>query len=47
MRPQLRACNEGLEAGVRRILIVGAAEENVLTRVLQNNESLGTAIYSE
>lgn len=44
MRPKLRACNEGLEAGVRRILIVGAAEENVLTRVLINNEPLGTTI---
>jgi acetylglutamate kinase len=46
MRPKLRACNEGLEAGVRRILIVGAAEENVLTRALQNNESLGTTILA-
>lgn len=46
MRPKLRACTEGLEAGVRRILIVGAAEETVLTRVLQNNESLGTTIHA-
>ncbi|MBP6822112.1 MAG: acetylglutamate kinase [Acidobacteria bacterium] len=45
MRPKLRACLEGLEAGVGRILIVGAAEENVLTRVLQNGESLGTTIH--
>ncbi len=44
MRPKLRACLEGLEAGVKRILIVGAAEENVLTRVLQHGEQLGTTI---
>lgn len=44
MRPKLRACLEGLESGVKRILIVGAAEENVLTRVLQNREPMGTMI---
>jgi acetylglutamate kinase len=44
MRPKLRACLEALDAGVKRILIVGAAEENVLPRVLQTNESLGTKI---
>lgn len=44
MRPKLRACLEGLDAGVGRILIVGAAEENVLTQVLQIGEQLGTKI---
>jgi acetylglutamate kinase len=44
MRPKLRACLEGLETGVKRILIVGASEENVLLRVLQAGESLGTKI---
>lgn len=44
MRPKLRACLEALDAGVKRILIVGAAEENVLTRVLQNHEPMGTMI---
>ncbi len=47
MRPKLRACNEGLEAGVRRILIVGAAEENVLMRALQSSEPLGTTIHAK
>ncbi len=44
MRPKLRACLEALDAGVNRILIVGAAEDEVLLRVLQTNESLGTKI---
>jgi len=48
MRPKLRACLEALDSGVKRILIVGAAEENVLPRVLPNQaeagESLGTKI---
>lgn len=44
MRPKLRACMEGLDAGVKRILIVGAAEENVMTRVLEQGEQLGTVI---
>jgi acetylglutamate kinase len=44
MRPKLRACLEALEAGVERILIVGAAEDRSLTRVLKLNESLGTRI---
>ena len=47
MRPKLRACVEGLDGGVRHILIVGAAEENVLTRVLQNGEPLGTTIQPD
>ncbi len=44
MRPKLRACSEALDAGVNRILIVGAADESVLRRVLQFGESRGTAI---
>jgi len=44
MRPKLRACLEGLDAGVERILIVGAAEENVLTRALLDGERFGTKI---
>jgi acetylglutamate kinase len=44
MRPKLRACLEALEAGVRNIAIVGAAQENALTRVLKSGESLGTRI---
>ena len=44
MRPKLRACLEGLEAGVKRILIVGAAEENVLLKVFQSSKAIGTLI---
>lgn len=47
MRPKLRACLEALsggEAGVKRILIVGAAEKDVLMRALIMDESLGTNI---
>jgi acetylglutamate kinase len=44
MRPKLRACLEALEAGVRNIAIVGAAQENALTRVFDSGESLGTRI---
>jgi acetylglutamate kinase len=44
MRPKLRACREALDAGVKRILIVGAAEENSLLRVLKLEESVGTLI---
>ncbi|MEP7341557.1 MAG: acetylglutamate kinase [Acidobacteriota bacterium] len=44
MRPKLRACLEALDAGVKRILIVGAAEGNVLPRALQANDSPGTKI---
>lgn len=44
MRPKLRACLEALDAGVARILIVGATEENVLPRVLQEGAALGTKI---
>lgn len=45
MRPKLRACLEALDAGVRNIAIIGAAQENSLTRVLKSSESLGTRIF--
>jgi acetylglutamate kinase len=45
MRPKLRACLEALDAGVRRILIIGAGEERSLSRVLAGGEALGTRIY--
>jgi acetylglutamate kinase len=45
MRPKLRACLEALEAGVRNIAIIGAAQENSLTRVLKSGEAIGTRIY--
>src|SRR5215468_384605 len=45
MRPKLRACLEALEAGVRNIAIVGAEQENSLTRVLKSGEMLGTRIF--
>jgi acetylglutamate kinase len=44
MRPKLRACLEALDAGVRRILIIGAGEANSISRVLQAGEPLGTRI---
>jgi acetylglutamate kinase len=44
MRPKLRACLEALEAGVKRILIIGAGEENSILRALQFGEPLGTHI---
>jgi len=44
MRPKLRACLEALAAGVGNIAIIGAAQENSLTRVLKSSESLGTRI---
>ncbi|HYE74401.1 MAG TPA: acetylglutamate kinase [Blastocatellia bacterium] len=44
MRPKLRACLSALDAGVKRILIVGGAEPNALLRVIRERESLGTAI---
>jgi acetylglutamate kinase len=44
MRPKLRACLEGLNAGVGRIQIVGAIEDNVLLRLLRQNQMLGTKI---
>lgn len=44
MRPKLRACLEALDAGVERILIVGAATENVLVRAFAGEAGLGTTI---
>ncbi|HKX32894.1 MAG TPA: acetylglutamate kinase [Blastocatellia bacterium] len=44
MRPKLRACLEALEAGVERVLIIGAAEPQSVWRVLQQGEALGTRI---
>lgn len=44
MRPKLRACLEALNAGVKRILIIGAGEENSILRVLKSGETLGTLI---
>jgi len=44
MRPKLRACLEALEAGVKRILIVGAGEENALLRAFGEGEAIGTLI---
>lgn len=44
MRPKLRACLEALDAGVKRILIVGAATENVLSRAFAGEANLGTRI---
>ncbi len=44
MRPKLRACLEAIEAGVKLILIIGAAEENSLLRALKKSESIGTRI---
>ena len=44
MRPKLRACLEALEAGVERILIIGAAQEDSLLKVMKSNEPLGTRI---
>lgn len=43
MRPKLRACLEALDAGVKRIFIIGAAEERSLSRVFAG-ESIGTRI---
>src|SRR5262245_54889445 len=45
MRPKLRACLEALDAGVRRILIIGAAEEDSLLKALKSGEAFGTRIY--
>lgn len=44
MRPKLRACVSALEAGVKRILIVGAAEEQALVRACLQQEAVGTVI---
>jgi acetylglutamate kinase len=44
MRPKLRACLEALAGGVKRILIVGAAEEQALLRAFDSQASIGTLI---
>lgn len=44
MRPKLRACLSALEAGVKRILILGAADENSLLRASRNDDPIGTVI---
>lgn len=44
MRPKLRACLSALDAGVKRILIVGAAEEDSLVRACLQQEPVGTVI---
>ena len=44
MRPKLRACLEALEAGVGRILIIGAPQEDSLLKSLKSGEALGTRI---
>ena len=44
MRPKLRACLSALDAGVKRILIIGAAEENSLLRASRDDEEVGTVI---
>lgn len=44
MRPKLRACLEALDAGAKRILIVGAAEENALLQALDEDVNIGTLI---
>jgi acetylglutamate kinase len=44
MRPKLRACCEALESGIKRILIIGAAEENSLLHALKGGVSIGTVI---
>lgn len=43
MRPKLRACLEAVEAGVKSLRIIGAAEQMSLQRVL-SGEPLGTVI---
>jgi acetylglutamate kinase len=44
MRPKLRACLEALAADVKRILIVGAAEEQALLRAFDPQAEIGTRI---
>ena len=44
MRPKLRACLSALDAGVKRILIIGAVEENALLRASLHQEAIGTVI---
>lgn len=44
MRPKLRACLSALSAGVKRIQIIGAADENSLLRACWQQEVVGTVI---
>ncbi len=44
MRPKLRACLEALEAGVRKILIIGASQKDALLISLNSAETSGTRI---
>jgi acetylglutamate kinase len=44
MRPKLRACLEALEAGVSKISIIGAAQEDSLLKALKSGEAPGTRI---
>jgi acetylglutamate kinase len=44
MRPKLRACLEALDAGVKDILIVGAAAEAVVMNALSDSVQAGTRI---
>ncbi len=46
MRPKLRACLEALEAGVDRIQIIGAGDENSLLSSLRNLSKAGTQIIN-
>jgi acetylglutamate kinase len=47
MRPKLRACLEALAHGVETVRIVGAAEPDVLCRVLNGGEVAGTTIVAQ
>lgn len=44
MRPKLRACLQALNSGVKRILIIGASENNSLIDAVVNEKSVGTKI---
>jgi acetylglutamate kinase len=44
MRPKLRACLEALDAGVKKILIIGAAQQDSLLKALKSGEAPGTRI---
>ncbi len=44
MRPKLRACLSALDAGVKRIQIIGAAEPHSLLRACLQKEVVGTVI---
>jgi acetylglutamate kinase len=46
MLPKTRACERALNQGIRNIHIIGGREPKCLTRVLLNNEPLGTAVVN-